>query len=78
MIKFELPGSYLNGDKMTDKNLPCWRCIHKEVCSKKETYEAFLDADVMTVFQSMPDFLDMKISCKHFEEPRGQVRTSDF
>lgn len=60
------------------KNLPCWRCIHKEVCGKKETYEAFLDTDAMTAFQSMPDFLDMKISCKHFEEPRGQVRTSDF
>ena len=30
---------------MADKNLPCWRCIHKEVCGKKETYEAFLDTD---------------------------------
>lgn len=60
------------------KNLPCWRCIHKEVCGKKEAFEAFLDIDAMIIPYSMPDFLVMAISCKYFEEPRGQVRTSDF
>lgn len=55
------------------KKLPCWRCIHKEVCGKKETYEAFLDTDAMTAFQSMPDFLAMKITCKYFEELREQL-----
>lgn len=48
--------------------LSCENCIHRLVCNNKEEYAIFLDETMKEPFDLMPDFLDMRISCKYFRE----------
>lgn len=43
----------------------CQDCIHSRVCRFKEEYKKFLDEPAKEAFDSMPDFLDMHVTCKH-------------
>ena len=38
------------------------------VCNIKEEYAIFLDETMKEVFDLMPDFLDMHISCQYFHK----------
>ena len=43
----------------------CQVCIHSRVCQFKDEYKKFLDEPAKKAFDSMPDFLDVHITCKH-------------
>ena len=54
--------------------LSCGDCIHWMVCNNKEEYAIFLDETMKEVFDLMPDFLDMHVSCKYFRKDFPSLR----
>ena len=57
-------------------DLSCKDCIHRMVCNNKEKYAIFLDEMMKEPFDLMPDFLDMRISCKYFRKDYPTTRNT--
>ena len=67
-----------------DLGCMCDKCIHKEVCARKEVYEKFLREGVQSVLEMiwtggklnhLPDFIDIIVHCKCFREDKETERT---